>query len=124
MEVEVNEAWVNVYDLMQIEHLEKERDNPEIQRFVQYVRRWQQALTPTPAGGAPQDPAPAAPPSGPHPPEPPGLPEPGPDSSSGASSGLLPEDRPVAPDTALAPSPRDPDPPEQLGLFSDETVRT
>ncbi len=120
MEVEVNEAWVNVYDLMQIEHLEQERDNPEIQRFVQYVRSWQQALTATPAAGAPQDPEPAAPPSGPHPPERPEIPEHGPETGNGASSDLPLENRLVAP----APSPRDPEPPEQLGLFSNETPRT
>ena len=49
MEIEVNDRWVNVYDLMQIEHLEQERDNPSLQRFVQYVRHWQKTATAAPA---------------------------------------------------------------------------
>ena len=54
MEVEVNAAWVNVYDLMQIEHLEKEQDNPMLQQFVGYVRHWQKAPATASVPAAPE----------------------------------------------------------------------
>jgi hypothetical protein len=54
MEVEVNDAWVNVYDLLQIEHLEQEKDNPRLQQFVEYVRRWQKVLATAPAPVSPE----------------------------------------------------------------------
>ena len=52
MEVEGPEGWVNVYDLLQIQHLEQETGDPRLQQFVQFVRHWQQAAPP-PEGPSP-----------------------------------------------------------------------
>jgi hypothetical protein len=42
MELEVNGAWVNVYDLIQIGELEKETHNPLLMQFIEYIRQCQQ----------------------------------------------------------------------------------
>jgi len=111
MEVEVNDVWVNVYDLMQIEHLEKEKGNRMLQQFVQYVRAWQKAP------GAPASPEsePATPPPGTQPL--PGVPEP---DREGRPSGDGPtwQER-GSPDTTPVPATPGPDEAEQLPLFPD-----
>ena len=45
------------FNLLQIEHLEKEKDNPRIQEFVEFVRRWQKILA---EAAAPVSPEPEA----------------------------------------------------------------
>ena len=111
MEVEVNDAWVNVYDLMQIEHLEKEKENRMLQQFVQYVRAWQKA----PMALASPESEPATPPPGTQPL--PGVPEP---DQEGRPSGDGPtwQER-GSPDTTPVPATPGPDEAEQLPLFPD-----
>jgi hypothetical protein len=117
MEVEVNAAWVNVYDLMQIEHLEKEQDNPMLQQFVGYVRHWQKAPATASVPAAPESGA-ATPPSGTHPLPPPGAPESGPES--GPSRHVPAEEGRAGLGAAPTPPSREPDQAKQLPLFSDE----
>ena len=115
MEVEVNDVWVNVYDLMQIEHLEKEKGNRMLQQFVQYVRAWQKA----PGVPASPESEAAIPPPGTQPLPLPGVPEPGPDS--GPSGDFLTEEELDSSGTAPAPATLGFDETEQLPLFPDES---
>jgi ankyrin repeat protein len=116
MEVEVNDAWVNVYDLLQIEHLEKEKDNPRLQQFVDYVRRWQKVLMAAPAPVSPE-PGAALPASGSQPPLPQVV-EPRPEGEPG---GDFPVDEGLAaPGPASAPPIEASDKAGQLPLFPDE----
>ena len=41
MDLEVNGAWINVYDLIQISEMEKETHNPLLTRFIEYIRKCQ-----------------------------------------------------------------------------------
>ena len=119
MEVEVNGAWVNVYDLLQIEHLEKEKENPRIQQFVEYVRRWQKIL----AAPAPMSPEPEATVAAldPQPPLP-RVVEPRPVEESGGSFPV--DEEPAPADPASAPPTHESAQPGQLPLFPDEGPRT
>jgi hypothetical protein len=116
MEVEVNDAWVNVYDLLQIEHLEKERDNPRLQQFVEYVRHWQKVLATAPAPVSPEPrtdlPASDTQPRLPRVVE--GRPEGGPGGEFSVDEGL------AAPDTASAPPIQATHQADQLPLFPGE----
>ncbi|MFI5339507.1 MAG: hypothetical protein ACHQ7N_06685 [Candidatus Methylomirabilales bacterium] len=115
MEVEVNDAWVNVYDLLQIEHLEKEKDNPRLQQFVEYVRRWQKVLAAAPAPVS-SEPGAALPASDTQPPLP-RVVEPRPEGEPG---GDFPVDEGLAaPDPASAPPIEASDQAGQLPLFPD-----
>jgi hypothetical protein len=116
MEVEVNDAWVNVYDLLQIEHLEKEKDNPRLQQFVEFVRRWQEVLAAAAAPVSP-DPGTATPGSDTQPPLPRIVerrPEGEPGRDFPADEGF------AAPDPASAPPIEPSDKAGQLPLFPDE----
>jgi hypothetical protein len=114
MEVEVSDTWVNVYDLMQIEHLEKEKGNRMLQQFVQYVRAWQKA----PVALASPESEPATPPPGTQPLPLPGISEPG---QEGRPSGDFPTEQELpSAGTAPVPATLGFDEAEQLPLFPDE----
>jgi len=120
MEVEVNDAWVNVYDLLQIDHLEKEKENPRLQQFVEYVRRWQEVLAAAPAP-VPPEPAIAPPGLDTQPP----LPRIVECRPEGEPGGDFPADEGfAAADPASAPRIEPSDKAGQLPLFPDEDPRS
>ena len=42
LEVELEGRWINVYDLIHINELEKEKDNVDLNRFVAAIREWRE----------------------------------------------------------------------------------
>jgi hypothetical protein len=42
LEVEIEEHWINVYDLIHIGELEKEQGNKSLAYFARYVREWRE----------------------------------------------------------------------------------
>lgn len=42
MEIEIEDKWINVYDLIHIDELEKEEKNLKLKRFTESIRQWRE----------------------------------------------------------------------------------